>query len=131
MITKEMFCQSAFTRIMNRQGCQLKYVLTFEEAKAYANNFNNVQVIKNSKYLGAEQEYFFYTDDYCMGTGVFNGDSAIIKNYWGAASQQFPFHTGTNKYIQTLEDYESVFHKNGKRIESMDELLEILNRDFL
>lgn len=115
MITKEMLQQSAMFKMLAKQGKTLKGVLTKEDIIGKA----TVSVISCDIHDDGYPSYYFYTDDYCMGLGVIDNKDRIVKHHWGSSS------------IDNRDGDVDKFFRNCQLIETMDDLLKILNDDLI
>ena len=96
----------------------VKGVLTKEEVK-----FNdNLMVICN-----VDSEDFFFTDDYCLGTGYL--PESWVPSWCGLPLVVTPRECVPEGRVETVDQYIAVFHPKGRLIETIDELIDVLNKD--
>ena len=120
MYTKErLLNNSVFSKIRRNKGLPCKGVLTKEEAEKKA--FDNVTTVTN-----VETGDFFFTDDYCIGVNYLPDD-------WVPCTTQLPSYvvpreTLSDGVVDTLDKYILIFHPEGRLIESVDELIDLLNK---
>ena len=96
-------------------GQKIKGVLTKEDVVGK----DTVSVISCDIHDDDYPHYYFYTDDYCMGLNVFTGEKRLTRHYWGSSS------------IDNRSGDADKYFRNCQLIESMDELLKILNDDLI
>ena len=121
MYTKEaLLTNSTMSKIRLRQGNRepIKGVLSKEEVQA--KNPGHIEV-----YTNVDTGDFFFTDDYCLGTDY-------MPKQWVPSSCQLPMKVVEREclpsgWVNTIDDYILIFHHDGRLIESIDELIDILN----
>lgn len=120
MYSKERLLEnSSFSKIMKAKGRSIKGVLSKKEAGEHF--CRSVTVITN-----VDTQDFFFTDDYCLGVGYLPDD-------WVPCTTQLPTHVVPREnlpdgVVDTLDKYILVFHPEGRLIESVDELIDLLNK---
>lgn len=98
----------------------VKGILTSEEAFVRAKRTKTVVVISSF-----EEKKFFFSDDHCFGVRVLPG-------HWVPSTSVFPMSVTPRPgledgIIDTIEKYISVFEKEREQINSIDELIDVLN----
>ena len=120
MYSKEkLLNNSTFSKIMKGKGYSIKGVLSKKEVEEHFNE--TITVITN-----VNTEDFFFTDDYCLGVGYLPDD--WVPSTTGLPLRVVPRETLPDGVVDTLDKYILVFHPEGRLIESVDELIELLNR---
>lgn len=127
MFSKEMFHNNSSTaKVLNKQNPDkpaLKFVLTLKEVEELLKNGRkSVHVISNGV-------VFWFTDDYCMGV-----NDALPKTFVPSSTvipcDVVPRSSLPDGYVKTAKDYINVFHYNEKFMESFDELINYLNKNY-
>lgn len=120
VITKEILLTSSYAgRRSQELGYNYKGVMTSDEAFLRLKETNKVIVISNT-------EYFFFSDDHHFGVEVFD------RNTWIPCTTIFPLTIVARPglkdgRVDTIEKYIKVFCSNLKQIESIDDLVNLLN----
>ena len=117
MYAKEMLVSSS--PFAERNG--VKGILTSAEALARAKRTKTVVVISSF-----EEKKFFFSDDHCFGVRV-------LPEHWVPSTSVFPMSVKPRPgledgIIDTIEKYISVFEKGREQINSIDELIDVLNK---
>ena len=118
MVTEgQLLNASSFGRRTKTKG-----VLTTEEAKQFFNR--SISAISSLKH-----RVFFFTDDYCLGVGIpemnrcgFVPSSTGIPHHI-VARDEFP-----DGMIWSVEDYIRLYYKDYRQLNTIEELLELLNQ---
>lgn len=120
MYSKERLLEnSSFSKFMKTKGRSIKGVLTKEEAEEKAfNNFNIVTHVGTGN--------FFFTDDYCIGVNYLPDDWVPCTTH--LPCRVVPRETLPDGVVDTLDKYILIFHSEGRLIESVDELIDLLNK---
>lgn len=113
-ITKDMLFERYKRRNYDRKG-----VLTKEEASIRSNESYDIITIEND-------DYFFFSDDHCFGVNV-------LPEQWCPCTVSFPLHVTPRDSVPdgivcTIEQFLSVFNKHQIQINSVDELIDIINK---
>lgn len=120
MYSKErLLNNSSFSKMMKGKGYSVKGVLTKEEVEEKA--FDNFITITH-----VETGDFFFTDDYCIGVDY-------LPTQWVPCTTQLPTRvvpreTLPDGVVDTLDKYILIFHPEGRLIERVDELIDLLNK---
>lgn len=120
MYSKErLLNNSSFSKFMKAKGRSIKGVLSKKETEEHFKE--SVDVITN-----VDTQDFFFTDDYCLGVNY-------LPDAWVPSTTQLPLRvvpreTLPDGVIDTLDKYILVFHPEGRLIESVDELIDLLNK---
>lgn len=127
MITKQdILTSSAVSRMLARDGKVVDGVLSLEKYREWRANHpasTSIQAITSG-----DHGVFFYTDDYCLGINI----PEMNAHGFVPSSTGFPMSVKARPglesgWISTLEEFEFIFHKDHRRLETIEELLEILN----
>ena len=120
MYSKERLLEnSSFSKFMKAKGCSIKGVLSKKETEERFKG--SVDVITN-----VETQDFFFTDDYCLGVDY-------LPDVWVPSTTRLPLRvvpreTLPDGVVDKLDKYILVFHPEGRLIESVDELIDLLNK---
>ena len=120
MYSKERLLEnSSFSKFMKAKGRSIKGVLSKKETEERFKG--SVDVITN-----VETQDFFFTDDYCLGVDY-------LPDVWVPCTTQLPTHVVPREnlpdgVVDTLDKYILIFHPEGRLIESVDELIDLLNK---
>lgn len=120
MYSKErLLSNSVFSKIRRDKGQPYKGVLSKEEAEKKA--FDNFITVTH---VGTGD--FFFTDDYCIGVNYLPDD-------WVPCTTHLPCRVVSREalpdgVVDTLDKYILIFHSEGRLIESVDELIDQLNK---
>lgn len=120
MYSKErLLNNSSFSKFMKAKGRSIKGVLSKKETEEHFKG--SVDVITN-----VDTQDFFFTDDYCLGVDY-------LPDTWVPSTTRLPLRvvpreTLSDGVIDTLDKYILVFHPEGRLIESVDELIDLLNK---
>lgn len=98
--------------------CQYR-ILTIEERV----------VVEHSAFISENEMIFFYSDDYCFGRNI--PEYKMME--FTPSAVYLPLTVPARKGLESglifsLEEYEFIFHKKDKRIESIDDLVDVLNK---
>ena len=120
MYSKErLLNNSSFSKFMKAKGRSIKGVLSKKETEEHFKG--SFDVITN-----VNTQDFFFTDDYCLGVNYLPDD--WVPSTTGLPLRVVPRETLPDGVVDTLDKYILVFHPEGRLIESVDELIELLNR---
>ena len=120
MYSKErLLNNSSFSKFMKAKGRSIKGVLSKKETEEHFKG--SVSVITN-----VETQDFFFTDDYCLGVDY-------LPDVWVPSATRLPCRVVPREIlpvgiIDTVDKYISIFHKDGRLIETVEELIDILNK---
>lgn len=122
MYTKEqILSNSSMAKLLARQGRYIKGVLTTEEQNQLANKGHCFQVITDGK-------VFFFTDDYCIGVHLF--PKTFVPSSSVCPFEVKPRECLPDGIIVTAEQYIMIFEKDKKQINTIDELVDYLNKEY-
>lgn len=116
---EKLLTNSSFSKIMKGKGYSIKGVLSKKEAGEHFNG--GVSVITN-----VDTQDFFFTDDYCLGVDYLPDD-------WVPSTTQLPRRVAPREtlpdgIVDTLDKYILIFHPKGRLIETVEELIDTLNK---
>jgi len=125
MYTKEKFLSNSTVakfRLRSNSDTPINGVLTKEEAEIEKAKYSRITTITN-----VDTGDFFFTDDYCIGAGY-------LSSKWVPGSTNIPLSVKPRKSlpsgeVKTVDDYILIFHRDGRLIESVDDLMEVLNSE--
>lgn len=135
-VTKEMlFMHPLPARFIDPEK-DLRIVLTRQEAEEIMKRLKVITTILLFDPEGepGKESHWFYTDDYCFGSEITWGDHPATPFTSIPTSTSVP-HMSKERpgledgIVRTLDQYEMVYRTKGKRIDSIDELLKVLNRE--
>lgn len=122
MFTKEQLLNNSNrAKILAKQGKSVKVVLTTDEQNQLAEYGRSFQVISDSK-------IFFFTDDYCVGVGLFPDD--FIPSSTVCPMIVSPRESLPSGAVETAEEYIMIFERDRKQINTIDELVDYLNANY-
>jgi hypothetical protein len=114
-----------------------KNILTKDEAAQYCTK-GSIMEICASKPESADKRtvsssWYFYTDNYLFG--LIDKNNCLLPSCFVPSSTQIPTTAVARKsipdgWIHTLKDYEAVFHSNDTCLQTIDELLDVLQEHF-
>ena len=120
MYSKErLLNNSSFSKFMKAKGRSIKGVLSKKETEEHFKG--SFDVITN-----VNTQDFFFTDDYCLGVNYLPDD--WVPSTTGLPLRVVPRETLPDGVVDTLDKYILVFHPEGRLIESVDELIDLLNK---
>lgn len=99
---------------------KMKGILTKAEQEEKLSKSHTVMTISSS-----EDNVFFFVDDYCFGL-------CVLPSHYVSSSAQIPMDVVPREglesgVISTIDDYIRVFERDSRLIESVDELIEVIN----
>ena len=135
-VTKEMLFISPLPARFIDPEKELRIVLTRDETEEIMKRLKVITVILLFDPDGepGKESHWFYTDDYCFGCEITRGDYPATSFTSVPTSTSVP-HMSKERpelkdgIVRTLGQYEMVYRTKGKRIDSIDELLKVLNRE--
>ena len=119
--THDILTGSAKSKILATHGVLLRGVLNSEEQKLYMNSTFGVQVIAN-------QEVFWFTDDYTLGGGLLPKD--FVPSSTQLPHNVVPREELPSGVVKSIEDLINVYYKGKRQINNIDELVEYLNTNY-
>lgn len=116
---EKLLTNSTFSKIMKGKGYSIKGVLSKKEAGEHFNG--QITVITN-----VDTRDFFFTDDYCLGVDYLPDD-------WVPSTTHLPCRVVPREIlpdgvVDTLDKYILIFHNDGRLIETVEELIDTLNK---
>lgn len=129
MVTKEqLLTNSSMARMLARQGKSVKGVLTAEEQQGRLDD--GAKTIMEMTSVLLKGNVFFYTDDYCMGVNI----PEFKEKHLVSGSSVMPHSVHPRKgcedgIVYTVKQYEAIFHKDHRRLNSIEELVDFLNSE--
>ncbi len=126
MVTKEQLLKaSAFSGISK----SYKGVFTTEKAKEYLES-NLARIGRSSLTIisSMKTNSFFFSDDHCFGIDI----AEMKEKGFVPCTAQIPLHVKEREslpsgVVRTIEEYITIFHRDEKQINSIEELVELLN----
>lgn len=116
---EKLLTNSTFSKIMKGKGYSIKGVLSKKEA---GEDFDGTIIVITN----VDTQDFFFTDDYCLGVDYLPDD-------WVPSTTSLPTRVTKRDIlpdgiIDTVDKYISIFHNDGRLIETVEELIDILNK---
>ncbi len=135
-VTKEMLFMSPLPARFIDPEKELRILLTRDEAEEIMKRLKVITVILifDPDSEPGKESYWFYTDDFCFGNEITWGDYPATSFTTIPTSTSVPHMTKERPglkdgVVRTLDQYEKVYRTKGKHIDSIDELLKVLNRE--
>lgn len=118
---EKLLTNSAMAKNLAKSGKQVKGVLTSEEMQAKVDAGQTITCIRDNN-------IFFFSDDYCIGVKylpecICSSSTVIPHNV--APREEFPSGVVTN-----VKDYISIYQKDKRHIQTVDELIDYLNTTY-
>ncbi len=120
MYTKEkLLNNSTFAKMKKSKGVPIKGVLSKKEVEEqFGRNITSVANVDTND--------FFFTDDYCIGVDY-------LPSEWVPSHTNLPIRVTKRDslpdgIIDTVDKYISIFHNDGRLIETVEELIDTLNK---
>lgn len=123
MYTKEDLLDSCSK---GRTG-KIKGVLSLKEAKeAFELKKNRFGRSSLTTLVSSGNGRFFFSDDHCFGTGVLDEFVPVTTQIPMSVTPRECLPSGL---VDSVETYLLIFHKNMQNIETIEELLTIINKE--
>lgn len=133
MITEEMLKNSSSHSLAaKKQGVEVKIVLTTEEVQKYLDSGKTS--VSDVTFKADGRDYWFYTDDYCHGTGITWGNDKLTAIETCPSTTQISHQVVPRKgledgVVKNLKDFEFIYHYNDHQITKIEDYLKILNQN--
>ncbi len=124
MLTVQQLMENGNRHTFGRMGAEPKKgVLTTEEAKEHLKRFGRITTY--SVVGGEYANCWFYSDDHIFGYPLF--DKSIVPGTTSLPMTVTPREGCEDGIVDNTEKYEFIFHRSGKQITTIEEVVDLCN----